>query len=315
MKLVFMGTPEFAAVSLERLIEDGYDIELVITQPDRRGDRNKMMISPVKETAARYGIDVAQPQRLRKDEELIARLEEMAPDMIIVAAFGQILPKRVLDIPQLGCINVHGSLLPELRGASPIHGAILQGADISGISIMRMDEGIDTGDVISRRACGIKGLNITEASGRLAILGAELLSDTLPDIISGEAEYEKQDDSLASYAGIIRKEDGYTDFSESAAAVECKIRAYCEWPSCYSSFKGLQVKFYSAEALMDEVPDGEPGTVSRTDKSSYVINCGEGKLRILEQQLQGRKRMSAGDFMRGHRLEAGDRFGTVKESR
>ncbi len=304
-----MGTPAFAARSLQKLIDDGYDIPLVVTQPDRRGNRNRMILSEVKQMALDHGIEVAQPVRLKKDPELIERLAEIAPDMIVVAAFGQILPKSVLDIPRLGCINVHGSLLPELRGASPMHAAILQGKDVSGVTIMKMAEGLDTGDMISRTECDIKGMDITEVSGLLASAGAELLSKTIPAIADGTAAYEPQDDSKATYAGMISKSDGFTDFIEPAAQIERKIRAFIEWPACYSYTEGQQIKFYKAEVLAD-APDGEPGTVSCTDKTSYTINCSEGRLRVLEQQLQGKKRMSAADFMRGHKLSRGDRFGS-----
>ena len=312
LRIVFMGTPEFAAVSLKALIEAGYEIPLVITQPDRKGNRNKMILSPVKQLALDHGIETAQPVRLRKDEELKERLREIAPDMIVVAAFGQILPQSVLDIPRLGCINVHGSLLPDLRGASPMHGAILKGLDESGVTIMRMEKGLDTGDMISKVTCNIRGMDITEVAGVLAEAGAKLLIETIPHIADGTAEYEKQDDSLSSYAKMINKKDGLTDFTEPADVIERRIRAYLEWPTCYSYLDGLQVKFFKAEALMGEEPDGEPGTISETGKNYYTINCGAGKLRVFEQQLQGKKRMGAGDFMRGHQLRSGDRF-TIPE--
>ena len=306
-----MGTPEFAACSLRALIEAGYEIPLVVTQPDRRGNRNKMILSPVKQLALENGLEVAQPQRLRRDEELIARMRGIAPDMIVVAAFGQILPLSVLEIPRLGCINVHGSLLPDLRGAAPMQAAILNGLDESGVTIMRMEEGLDTGDMISKVSCDIRGRDITEVSEILACAGARLLTETIPHIEDGTAVYEKQDDSLSSYAKMISKTDGMTDFNEPAEVIERKIRAYLEWPACYSYLDGLQVKFYKAEALGDQ-PDGEPGTVSDTGKNYYTINCAEGRLRVYEQQLQGKKRMSAGDFMRGHKLSTGDRFTALK---
>ena len=192
-----MGTPDFAACSLKALIDAGYDIPLVVTQPDRRGNRNKMILSPVKQLALENDLEVAQPLRLRKDEELIARIREIAPDMIVVAAFGQILPLSVLEIPRLGCINVHGSLLPQLRGAAPMQAAILEGLDESGITIMRMEEGLDTGDMISKVACDIRGKDITEVSQILAEAGAKLLTETIPHIEDGTAVYEKQDDSLS----------------------------------------------------------------------------------------------------------------------
>ena len=308
MRIVFMGTPEFAARSLQKLIDEGYDIPLVVTQPDRKGNRGRMILSEVRQLALEHGIETAQPVRIKKDPELIERIGMIAPDMIVVAAFGQILPKSVLDIPSLGCINVHGSLLPKLRGASPMQAAVLNGMDESGITIMRMAEGLDTGDMISKRTCDIKGKDFTEVSEILAKAGAELLAETIPHIADGTAVYEVQDDAEATYAGMITKADGYTDFNEPAEHIERKIRAFIEWPACYSYLDGQQIKLYKAEVI-DEEPDGEPGTVSRTDKKSYFINCGSGKLRVLEQQLQGKKRMSAGDFMRGHKLSIGDRFG------
>ncbi|MBR0399696.1 MAG: methionyl-tRNA formyltransferase [Mogibacterium sp.] len=308
MKIVFMGTPDFAACSLKALIDAGPEIPLVITQPDRKGNRNKMILSAVKQMALENGLEVAQPHRIRNDEELIERLRGIAPDMIVVAAFGQILPRSVLDIPHLGCINVHGSLLPELRGASPMQAAILQGKDESGVTIMKMEEGLDTGDMISRVSCDIRGKNITEVGEILAEAGAKLLIDTIPHIADGTAVYEKQDESASTYAKMINKKDGLTDFTGSAFDIECMIRAYYEWPACYSYLDGRQVKFYRAEALMNEEPDGEPGTICETGKDYYTINCGRGRLRVYEQQLQGKKRMSAGDFMRGHKLSIGDRF-------
>ena len=310
MRIVFMGTPAFAARSFQRLIDEGYEIPLAVTQPDRKGNRNKLILSEVKQLAIDNGIETAQPLRIRKDEELIKKLAEIAPDMIVVAAFGQILPKSVLDIPRLGCINVHGSLLPKLRGASPMHAAILEGMDESGVTIMKMAEGLDTGDMISKVSCDIRGKDITEVTEILAEAGARLLAETIPSIEDGTAVYEAQDDDEATYSGLIKKTDGFTDFNEAADVIERKIRAYKEWPACYSYLEGQQVKFYKAEALMDETPGGVPGAVSAMDKSSFTVDCLKGRLRVTEQQLQGKKRMSAGDFMRGHKLSIGDRFGS-----
>lgn len=308
MKIVFMGTPEFAAASLRALIDAGHEISLVVTQPDRKGNRNKMIISPAKETALEKGIELIQPYRLKKEPDAVADIASCEPDVIVVAAFGQIIPKEVLDIPKYGCINVHGSLLPKLRGASPMQAAILEGMDESGITIMKMEEGLDTGDMISKVSCDIRGKDIIEVSRMLAEAGAKLLVETLPHIEDGTAVYEKQDDSLATYAKMISKEDGLTDFNEPADQIERKIRAYISWPTCYSYLDGEQVKFYKAEALMDENPAGEPGTIAETGKDYYDINCSKGVLRIYEQQLAGKKRMSAGDFMRGRKLKPGDRF-------
>jgi len=238
-----MGTPAFAARSLQKLIDEGYEIPLVVTQPDRKGNRNKMILSEVRKLAIDRGIETAQPVRIKKDPELIERLGEIAPDMIVVAAFGQILPKSVLDIPRLGCINVHGSLLPKLRGASPMQAAVLEGLDESGVTIMRMAEGLDTGDMISKCACDIKGKDFTEVSEILAEAGADLLAKTIPQIENGTAVYEVQNDAEATYAGMISKADGFTDFDEPAEQIERKIRAFIEWPACYSYLDGQQVKF------------------------------------------------------------------------
>ncbi len=307
MTIVFMGTPQFAVPSLQALIDAGYDIPLVVTQPDKRGNRGKVIPSPVKQLALEHDLEVAQPISIRKDIDFVERLASLQPDMIVVAAFGQILPKSVLDIPKYGCINVHGSLLPELRGAAPMQTAILKGLEETGVTIMQMAEGLDTGDMISKVVCPIEGRNITELAELLSAEGAELLVKTIPSIVDGTATYEKQDNASSSYAGMMKKSDGMTDFNESAQVLECKIRAYYEWPCLYSYLNGMQVKFYRAE-VVDEAPDGEPGTVSSVGKNDYTINCSDAKLRILEQQMQGKKRMSAGDFMRGHKLSEGDRF-------
>ena len=314
MRIVFMGTPDFAAYSLKKIIEEGYEIPLVVTQPDRRGNRNKMILSPVKEMALEHGLEVSQPQRIKGDAEFVSMLQKIAPDMIVVAAFGQILPREVLDIPPLGCVNVHGSLLPKLRGASPMQSAILEGLDESGVTIMRMDEGLDTGDMISKVSVDIKGKDIIEVSQILAEVGADLLADTIPEIDSGEAAYTKQNDEEATYSHLIKKSDGYTDFRESADQIERKIRAYADWPSCYTYIDGgLQLKLYKAEAMPGPGSAYAPGTVSAIDKHSYTISCLEGSLKVLEQQLQGKRRMSAGDFMRGHQLAPGDKFCAEEE--
>lgn len=308
MKIVFMGTPEFAVPSLQALIDAGHEIALVVTQPDKKGNRNKVIPSPVKMLAEEHGLPVSQPFKMRKDEEFIAHLAEINPDMIIVAAFGQILPKTVLDIPRFGCINVHGSLLPDLRGASPMQTAVRLGYKETGVTIMQMAEGLDTGDMISKVKCNIEGKDIIEVTEILALAGADLLVKTIPTIEDGTAVYEKQDDEKSTYAKMMSKSDGETDFNEDAWTLECMMRAFAEWPTLYSYLDGLQVKFFRGEALVDEPVDGEPGTVSEIGKNYYTINCARGKFKVHEQQLQGKKRMSAGDFMRGHHLEPGDRF-------
>lgn len=307
MKIVFMGTPEFAVPSLEKLVEAGYDIPLVVTQPDRKGNRGKVTFSPVKECAIQHNIPVAQPYQIREDEEFMAKLESLQPDFIVVAAFGQILPERVLNIPKYDCVNVHGSLLPKLRGAAPMQYSILQGDPVSGVTIMKMAKGLDTGDMISQAEMNIEGMTIHEFSEKLAVLGADLLVKTLPEIAEGNVTYTPQNDAESSYASMIRKTDGLTDFSGAAAEEERKIRAYDPWPALYSYLNGKQMKFFKAEILEDE-EEHEPGVISAVDKNSFTVDCGRGRLKILEVQLQGKKRMSAGDFLRGTGVSKGDRL-------
>ena len=285
----------------------------MVTQPDRRGNRNKVILSAVKELALEHGLEVAQPQRIKDDAAFKGVLKDIAPDMIVVAAFGQILPKDFLEIPKHGCINVHGSLLPKFRGASPMQAAILEGLSETGVTIMRMDEGLDTGDMISKVKVGIASKDINEVAELLADAGAELLAGTIKDIESGAAAYEPQGEGEATYTRLIKKADGFTDFNEPASLIERKIRAYADWPSCYTYLDGLQLKLYKAEVLSESDPEASAGTLIKTDKTSYTINCLEGQIRILEQQLQGKKRMSAGDFMRGRQLTEGQRFGEKEE--
>ncbi len=307
MKIVFMGTPEFAVPSLEKLVEAGYDIPLVVTQPDRKGNRGKVTFSPVKECAIQHNIPVEQPYQIREDEEFMAKLESLQPDFIVVAAFGQILPERVLNIPKYDCVNVHGSLLPKLRGAAPMQYSILQGDPVSGVTIMKMAKGLDTGDMISQAEMNIEGMTIHEFSEKLAVLGADLLVKTLPEIAEGNVTYTPQNDAESSYASMIRKTDGLTDFSGPAAEEERKIRAYDPWPALYSYLNGKQMKFFKAEVLEDG-EEHEPGVISAVDKNSFTVDCGRDRLRILEVQLQGKKRMSAGDFLRGTGVSKGDRL-------
>ena len=331
MKIVYMGTPYFAACSLLKLIEAGYEIPLVVTQPDKKGNRNKIIYSDVKEVALQHGIDIAQPVSVKKDEDFINLLKRINPDISVVAALGQIIPKEVLEIPKYGCINVHGSVLPKLRGASPMQAAILCGMDKSGVTIMRIDEGVDTGDIIDCREVESTGLNINELTKLLAEEGAVLLEKVIRKIENGKATYTPQDDSKATTTKLIKRENGLTDFSEPATEIERKIRAYMAWPTCYSYLDGKQVKFFKAEVISEkdvigflnkdsqelteksvenllDSSDTSYGTVIRITKNYYTIRCKEGALNILEQQLQGKKRMSAADFMRGHKLQIGDRF-------
>lgn len=312
MKIVYMGTPEFAVPSLQAICDAGHEVALVVTQPDRRGNRGKVLPSAVKALSMELGIEVAQPLSIKKEPEFVDKLREINPDIIVVAAFGQILTEEVLNLPKYGCINVHGSLLPRLRGASPMQTCILDGDEKTGVTIMQMAKGLDTGDMLTKVECMIGDKNITELAEDLSSLGAKLLVDTLDLIEAGEVTPEPQNDEESTYAHIIAKKDGATDFNEPADVLVRKLRAYYEWPTLHSFLGDASVKFYDAEAIMDVAVDGEFGTVYSVDKNSFTINCKDSRLVVKELQLQGKKRLKAGDFLRGYKLNIGDRF-TLKE--
>ena len=305
MKIVFMGTPDFAATVLSALLGSRHEVALVFTQPDRAKDRGKkIQCSPVKEQAAVQQIPVLQPERLRDDETALAALKEAQPDIIVVAAYGQILPAAVLTLPRLGCVNVHASLLPKLRGASPIQMAIAGGEEETGVTIMQMAQGLDTGDILSARAMKIGALNAGELSDALAELGSALLLETLDKLEEGKITPVPQDESKATYAGLITKKDGQIDFSRPAAEIERKIRGFDPWPGAYCFCDGQMLKLWKAEApgLATEEKDG---TVLSAGKDGLKVACGGSVLIISELQAAGKKRMKASDYLRGHRIEAG----------
>ena len=324
MKIVYMGTPEFAAAPLEKLIEYGNNtgklsVGLVVTQPDRAAGRGKKeTMSPVKEIALRHGIPVLQPLRIRNDEETIERIREYGPDFIVVAAFGQILPKEVLDIPVYCCINIHASLLPRWRGASPIQHAILAGDRTTGVTIMQMAEGLDTGDMLAKREIVIGDMDYPALSEALSEAGAELLTASLDGIASGEIKGVAQDDSLATYAGMIGKEQGILRPSEmTAVEAERMVRAFRPWPGVSISRGDAVLKIKAASAV-PEIERGsgyppesgrKPGCVLGASGRGIDIAMKEGILRIEEIQAPGKKSMDAGSFLRGNRLEPGEILG------
>ncbi len=307
MNVVFMGTPDFAVGSLKALLKAGYQITGVVTQPDKpKGRKKEPTAGPVKEEALSCGLFVYQPWRIR-DAEAIEAIRAMQPDLIVVAAFGQIIPKEILDMPQYGCINVHASLLPAYRGAAPIQRAILDGCEKTGVSIMRMNEGLDTGDIISIEETAI-GKEETGGSlfDRLAKLGAELLIKTIPEIVSGEATYQPQpNDSTTSYAKMIRKEDGRIDWTQDAAVIERQIRALNPWPSAYTALDQKMLKVWKASVAGEDMPkDGaEAGRIVAQDQKSLRVQTGRGILVLEEVQLAGKKRMKAEDFLRGYKIQ------------
>ena len=306
MKAVFMGTPEFASVILKALCESDHEVELVVTQPDRARDRGKkIQITPVKETALSYGIPVIQPEKIKTDERTIEILEKTDPDIIVVAAYGQILPQRVLDIPRFGCVNVHASLLPELRGASPIQRAIARGDEKSGVTIMKMAAGLDTGDIITQEETDISGLTGGQLHDILADMGAALLVKTLSLIEEGRAVYRPQDENKATYAGLISKKDGKIDFTRSPEEVERMIRAYDPWPGSFCFMGDETIKIWKAHVI-DRPARRPSGEILAVSEKGIEISCGGKVLAADEIQAPGKKRLRADEYIRGRSVKPGD---------
>ncbi len=312
MKIVFMGTPDFAVPSLRSLAKSKHEVCLVISQPDRAGNRGKMSMPIIKEIAIAENIPVMQPERIKQNEELMDVIKGINPDMIIVAAYGKILPKELLDLPRFGCVNVHASLLPKFRGASPIQHAILTGETHSGVTIMKMAEGLDTGDMYSQASLEIAGSNYPELSERLAKLGAELLLKTMDDIESGKAHAEVQDETKATHTGIIKKEEGRVNFAdESAIEIERKLRAFTPWPGVYFELGDSKIKIKAVEVHNDIKPVevGRPAEVIAANNDGIDVICRKGVLRIKELQAPGKKSIKSGDYLRGNKLEVGTVLG------
>lgn len=313
MKIVFMGTPDFAAGILEAVYESGsHEITAVVTQPDRpKGRRGEPVPSPVKVFAKEHGISVLQPLKIREKEE-IEKLSGIAADIFVVAAFGQILPKEILDMPRFGCINVHASLLPEYRGAAPIQWAICDGKKVTGVTIQQMNEGVDTGDIISAKEVAIADDETGESLfDKLMIAGEELTVKTLSLIENGEATYTPQDEEKATRALILKKEMGLIDFTKSADAIERMIRAFTPWPGGYTYLEGKLLKI--KKCCVTEGA-GEPGTITDVAKDHITVACGEDSLLITRMQLDGRKEMSAHDFLLGNRIQTGMRLMMPQEN-
>ena len=315
MKTVFMGTPDFAVPPLHALIEAGYEVAAVVTQPDKPKGRGKTLLpTPVKEEALMHEIPVYQPQRVRKNPEFLETLKEIDPDIIIVAAFGQIIPKEILELPKIGCINSHASLLPKYRGAAPIQQAVIDGEKESGVTIMQMGEGLDTGDMISKIIIPL-AQDETGGSlfGKLAQAGAELLIKTLPSIEQGTAEREKQpEESPTPYAAMITKQMGLMNFSKPAEELERLVRGMNPWPSAYTFINGKTLKVWKCK-VSGEQTDAIPGTVFLTDKEGIHVACEKGTLILTEVQLEGKKRMNTEAFLRGYHIEKGTCFTDHKE--
>lgn len=312
MKLVFCGTPQFAVPSLLALIDAGHEIALVLTQPDRPSGRGMQLLAPpAKQMAEAAGLEVFQPEKIRNNEELRARLTAIAPDAIIVVAYGRIIPKWMLDLPRFGNINLHGSLLPKYRGAAPIQWAIARGETVTGVTTMRLDEGLDTGDMLMRREVSIGPAETAEdLYPKLSQIGAEVLIQTLIGLKSGSIKQERQDHSEASLAPILTRDDGRMDFSLSAKEIYDRWRGFQPWPGAWTMIDGkklLCAKLLPSTATHEDATPGE----LLVNEGRIFAACGSGSwIQLLEVQLEGKKRMPAADFLRGYPLESGVRLGS-----
>lgn len=308
MKIIFMGTPDFAAGALEALIQKGEEIVLVVTQPDKPKGRSKTLVyPPVKECALKYNLPVFQPEKI-KTPEAIATLREYPADIFVVAAFGQIVSREILEMPRYGCVNIHASLLPKYRGASPIQNVILDGEKETGITIMQMDEGIDTGDMLYQKKIEIQREDTFETlHDKLMVLGGEAIVEAIDLIANNSLVPEPQDDSRSCYAKLIKKEMGELHFDKEAMALERQVKGMNPWPSAYTFYHGKQIKIWNAYALEEEYQQ-EAGTIVAVEKDYFVVACGKGGLQIKEVQLEGKKRMSVHDFLLGVKVTRGEKL-------
>lgn len=309
ISVVFMGTPDFAVPCLEMLCEQNYQIKAVITQPDRpKGRGQKLVESPVKACALKHGLPILQPQKI-KTPEFEAILEELNPDLIVVVAFGQILSKRILDIPRLGCINVHASLLPQYRGAAPLHWSVIRGEKKTGVTTMFMDEGLDTGDMLLTAEMDITDTTTTgEVHDMLQNMGADVLSETIKRLVAGTAVRRVQNHEEATYAPLLTKELECIDWTQSAGNIHNLIRGLNPWPGSYTICRNKRLKLWGSEVLAEET-DNQAGTIIRVENERLVVAAGTGVIALTSVQPEGKKRMAAGDFARGYQITVGEILG------
>lgn len=308
MRVIFMGTPDFAVGTLEEIIKAGHEVVLVVSQPDKAVGRSKALkYTPVKACALAHGIEVYQPERVR-EEACVEYLRGYEPDIIIVEAFGQIIPKAILDMPRFGCVNVHASLLPKYRGAAPIQWAIINGDTVTGVTTQRMAEGIDTGDMIMKQEVIIRE---DETGGslfdRLSETGAKLCVKTMEAIEAGTAVYTPQDESMATHTKKIYKELGSINWSKDAKSIECLIRGLDPWPSAYTRLDDRTLKIWKAQVIPANFGDA-PGCIVKVEKNRILVQTGEGTLSLLEVQLEGKKRMPVEAFLNGYEVKEGTYF-------
>lgn len=302
MKVIFMGTPNFAVPTLERIIADGHEVLAVVTQPDKCKDRGmKVQYSAVKECAVKHNLTVLQPISVKRDDDFISAYKELKPDVTVVVAFGQILPKEILDTPKFGCINVHGSLLPQYRGAAPIQWSVINGDKITGITTMHMDVGLDTGDMILKKEVEIgKEETAGELYDRLAILGADLLSETLKLIEEGKAPRVPQPIEY-TYAPMLTKETGKIDWSKKSEEIDSLVRGVSPWPGAFTEFNGKKFKVHKVKITDGK---GEPGSIIKADsKEGFIVATSDSAIELVEIQPENKKRMLAKDYLRGNLIK------------
>ena len=313
LNIVFMGTPDFAVPSLQALVEAGYAIGCVVTQPDRPKGRKRILTPPpVKVAAQQLGLPVWQPEKIRRSGE-VKKLQSLKPDLIVTAAFGQILPKAILETPSKGCINVHASLLPKYRGGAPIHRAIMDGERETGVTIMYMVEALDAGDILTQCTVPIQEDDtVGTLHDRLSEAGADLLRNSLPSILSGKVTPKPQDERRVTYAPNIKREDEHIDWSRSAEAIHNQVRGLNPWPVAYTSWQGKPFKIWRTEVVHSQATE-PPGTVIHVGKEDIVVATGKEALRLLEVQPAGEKRMDTAQFLRGSVIRPGIRLGESYE--
>ncbi|NVN89066.1 MAG: methionyl-tRNA formyltransferase [Desulfuromonadales bacterium] len=309
LRIIFMGTPDFACPTLQTLIDRGETISAVVTQPDRpKGRGQKMMPPPVKELALSHDIPVLQPPRVR-DPAFVEIIRNLNPDLIVVVAFGQILPKTLLDIPPQGCINVHSSLMPRYRGAAPLNWCIINGETETGVTTMLMDPGLDTGPMLLKRSTTIdENEDIVSLHDRMATMGAQLLAETLDGHLSGQIRPEPQDESQTCYAPLLKKEDGVIDWHRSAREIHNQVRGMAVWPGAYTTLDDQTLKLFSTRIGESA---GVPGTVLQSSRGVLEVACGTGSLYIKELQLAGKKRLDSASFLAGCQVAVGVLLGAA----
>jgi len=306
--LIFCGTPQFAVTTLEKLVAAGFGVRLVVTQPDRpKGRGLELVASPVKQSALKLGLPISQPERIKTNDEFRAQLGGLKPDGIVVVGYGRLIPQWMLDLPGLGNINLHASLLPKYRGAAPIQWAIARGETLTGVTTMRLDAGLDTGDILLQKEVAITTEDTAETlAPRLAAIGADLMVETLRGLQAGAIRPRAQDNSQASLAPILQKEDGLIDFSRSAAEIFNRVRGFQPWPGAHTRFRGKGLEIRRARPASEALPAAE----LRVQADRLLVGCGQGSsLELLELQLEGKKRTPARDFIHGYRLQAGEKLG------